>query len=128
MDFWNMFFQTYGMPILYALLTALAGVAATGIAKAYNKIANSREKRAVAKTVVLAVEQIYKDLHGEEKYLKALQSLVEILGEKGIPITELEARMLIESAVGEFNEVFKETMEPLPDEKHPAELEIGLTE
>ena len=124
MDFWAHFFEIYGMPILYALLTALAGVAATGIAKAYNKIANSREKRAVAKTVVLAVEQIYKDLHGEEKYLKALQSLVEILGEKGIPITELEARMLIESAVGEFNEVFKENVEPLPDEKET----IGLTE
>lgn len=116
MDFWTQFFGIYGMPILYALLTALAGIAATGIAKAYNKIANSREKRAVAKTVVLAVEQIYKDLHGEEKYLKALQSLVEILGEKGIPITELEARMLIESAVGEFNEVFKDNVEPLDEQ------------
>lgn len=122
MNFWTQFFGIYGMPILYALLTALAGIAATGVAKAYNKIANSREKRAVAKTVVLAVEQIYKDLHGEEKYLKALQSLVEILGEKGIPITELEARMLIESAVGEFNEVFKDNVEPLPDENQPVEL------
>lgn len=109
------FFQVYGMPILYALITAAAGAAATLIGRAYNKWINSREKRAVAKTVVMATEQIYKDLHGEEKYNKALQALAEMLAAKGIPITELEARMLIESAVGEFNRVFDDTVEPLPD-------------
>jgi len=109
------FFAMYGMPILYAVITAAAGAAATWIGKAYNKWVNSREKRAVAKTVVMATEQIYKDLHGEEKYNKALQALAEMLAQKGIPVTELEARMLIEAAVGEFNRVFDETVEPLPD-------------
>ena len=39
-----------------------------------------------------------------------------MLAAKGIPVTELEARMLIESAVGEFNRVFDKTVEPLPEE------------
>lgn len=114
-DFMRLFFEMYGMPLLYALITALAGAAATAIAKAYNKWINSREKRAVAKTVVMATEQIYKDLHGEDKYNKAMQALAEMLAAKGIPVTELEARMLIESAVGEFNRVFEYTVEPLPE-------------
>lgn len=115
-DFMRIFFEMYGMPLLYALITALAGAAATAIAKAYNKWMNSREKRAVAKTVVMATEQIYKDLHGEDKYNKAMQALAEMLAAKGIPVTELEARMLIESAVGEFNRVFDNAVEPLPEE------------
>ena len=109
------FFAMYGMPLLYAIITAAAGAAATFIGRAYNKWVNSREKRAVAKTVVMATEQIYKDLHGKDKYNKAIQALAEMLALKGISITELEARMLIEAAVGEFNRVFEDTVEPLPD-------------
>ena len=58
---------------------------------------------------MLAVEQIYKDLNGPEKFEMALQSMTDILNEKGITITALEARMLIEAAVGEFNNVFFES-------------------
>jgi intergrase/recombinase len=104
------FFNAYGLAILYALITALAGLAARGIAKVYNKYADTAEKRAVAKTVVMATEQIYKDLHGQEKYDKALQSLLEMLAGRGIYISDLEARMLIEAAVGEFNDVFSDSV------------------
>ncbi len=54
-----------------------------------------------------AVEQLYKDLHGEEKYNKAVEALIEMLGEKGIAISELEIKMLIEAAVVEFNGAVK---------------------
>lgn len=100
------FINQYGVAILYALLTALAGLLARGVKKVYEKYVNDATKRKVAKTVVLAIEQIYKDLNGPEKFDLALQSMTDILGEKGIHITVLEARMLIEAAVGEFNNVF----------------------
>lgn len=109
------FLKTYGPALVYALVTAVAGLLGRAIAKIYNDHVNSAEKRAVAKTVVLAVEQIYKDLHGPEKFNKALDGLVQILAEKGITITDLEARALIEAAVGEFNNVFQENVEPLPE-------------
>ena len=113
MDFWNVFIQTYGPALLYALITAVAGLVAKGIAKLYNKYADTQEKRNVAYTVVMAVEQIYKDLHGPDKFAKALDWLLELLKEKGITITESEAKALIEAAVGEFNKVFDEEVEPI---------------
>jgi hypothetical protein len=44
-------------------------------------------------------------------------SAAEILEQKGILITDLELRMLIEAAVGEFNENFKKEdhVEELPE-------------
>jgi intergrase/recombinase len=112
-SFMQEFFATYGLPLLYALITAIAGIIAKGVANVYNKYADSREKRAVARTVVLATEQIYNDLHGEEKFNKALLALIEMLAERGIKVAELEARMLIEAAVGEFNDVFEKNVQPL---------------
>ena len=50
-----------------------------------------------------AVNQIYRDLHGEEKLAKCIDSVSAMLCEKGITITEIEIRMLIEAAVNEFN-------------------------
>ena len=104
------FVNTYGVAIMYAILTALAGLLARGVKKVYEKYVNDATKRKVARTVVLAIEQIYKDLDGPEKFDMALHSMTEMLNEKGITITTLEARMLIEAAVGEFNDVFNESV------------------
>ena len=107
MEFLKEFISEYGTTILYAILTALAGYLGIVIKRLYTKFVNNKTKQAVAKTVVQAIEQIYKDLHGEEKLNKALESMSEMLAEKGITITDLEMRMLIEAAVAEFNEAFK---------------------
>ena len=64
-------------------------------------------KRAMAKIVVQFIEQTYKDLHGEAKLNAALAALSELLMQKGIKATDYEMRILIEAAVGEFNEAFK---------------------
>ena len=72
---------------------------------------NDKTKKDVAKTVVRAVERIYKDLHGDEKLDKALASASEMLAEKGITVTDLEMRMLIESVVAEFNKAFEKKTE-----------------
>ena len=41
------------------------------------------------------------------KLMAALSTAVDMLAEKGIIVTELEMRVLIEAAVAEFNEAFK---------------------
>lgn len=106
MEFIKLFISEYGTTILYAVCTAIAGYLGIVVKRLYTKYVNDKTKQAVAKTVVQAVEQIYKDLHGEEKLNKALESASEMLAEKGIAITDLELRMLIEAAVAEFNNAF----------------------
>lgn len=100
------FINTYGLELMYALLTALAGYLGIVIKNLYTKHINDKTKEAVAKTVVKGVEQIYKDLHGEEKLDVALSAASTMLTEKGIRVTELELRMLIEAALAEFNKAF----------------------
>lgn len=107
MEFIKLFISEYGTTILYAVLTALAGCIGIVAKRLYTKYVNDKTKQAVAKTVVQAVEQIYKDLHGEEKLNKALEAASEMLAEKGITITDLEMRMLIEAALAEFNRAFE---------------------
>ena len=109
MEFIAKFISEYGTTILYGILTAIAGAFAIWAKKVYNDFINTKTKEKIVKVCVNAVEQLYKDLHGEEKYNKVVESVVEMLGEKGITITELELKMLIEATVGEFNETFKNT-------------------
>lgn len=100
------FIEAYGMELLYALITAVAGWLAIVAKNLATKYINDKTKKTVAKTVVQAVEQIYKDIHGEEKLNKAIEYMAQMLTEKGITATELEVRVLLEDAVGEFNRVF----------------------
>jgi len=106
MEFLKLFISEYGTTIVYAILTAIAGYLGIVVKQLYTKYINDKTKQAVAKTVVQAVEQIYTDLHGEEKLDQALTAASEMLAEKGITITDLELRMLIEAAVAEFNDAF----------------------
>ncbi len=106
MEFFNQFINEYGTTILYTILTALAGYLGIWVKSLYTKYINDKTKQDVVKTCVSAVEQLYKDLHGEEKYNMVVESVSDMLEEKGITITELELKMLIEAAVGEFNKVF----------------------
>lgn len=109
MDIFTQFINEYGTTILYTILTALAGYIGIWVKSLYTKYINDKTKQDVVQTCVSAVEQLYKDLHGEEKYNKVVESVSEMLMEKGITITDLELKMLIEAAVGEFNEVFNST-------------------
>lgn len=109
MDFLKEFISVYGTTILYSILTAIAGYLGIVIKNLYQKYINDKTKQDVAKTCVKAVEQIYKDLHGEEKLQKALESASEMLASKGITISDIELRILIEAAVAEFNDAFNRT-------------------
>ena len=99
-------FMQYLTEIVSALLSAFAvwlGLALKNLAQKY---VNTQTKKDVVRTVVQAVEQIYKDLHGEDKLNKALETASEILTSQGINVTGMELQTLIEDAVGEFNGVF----------------------
>lgn len=100
------FISEYGTMILYSIITAIAGYIGIVVKNLYQKYVNDQTKKDVVKTVVQGIEQIYKDLHGEEKLDKALEAASEMLFEKGIKITEFELKMLIEASVAEFNDAF----------------------
>ena len=101
------FINQYGMEILYTVIMAIAGYIGIVIKNLATKYLNDKTKRDVAKTAVQFVEQVYKDLHGEEKLNAAFSAASEMLAEKGIHVSELEMRFLLEAAVAEFNKVFE---------------------
>lgn len=100
------FINQYGLQLMYMALTAIAGYLGIVAKNLFTKYINDKTKKAVAKSAVQFVEQVYKDLHGEEKLNEALSCASEMLAEKGITITALELRVLVEAAVAEFNDAF----------------------
>lgn len=111
MEFLKDFIAQYGMMFLYAIITGIAGYIGLQMKRIYEKHINTKEKKAVAKIVVQAVEQMYATASGDEKLNEALTAAREMLAEKGINVTELEMRMLIEAAVAEFNDAFSKNTE-----------------
>lgn len=109
MDIITDFISAYGVEIMYAIITFIAGWLGTVIKNLATKWFNDKTKQDVVKTCVKAVEQIYKDLHGEDKLNKALEAASEMLMTKNITVTDIELRMLIEAAVAEFNDAFNKT-------------------
>lgn len=110
MEIITQFINEYGMEILTTVVTAIAGWLAVVIKKLVTKYLNDKTKQDIAKIVVSGIEQCYETLDGPAKLEKAIEAATEMLNEKGIKVTEVELRMLLESALGEFNKVFeKET-------------------
>lgn len=88
--------------LLPALATLIAGwfaVLGNKIKIAYEEKINTQIKKQVVQSTVEYVEQVYKAVGGEEKLQKAIEQATIILSEKGIIISEVELRMLIEAAV-----------------------------
>ena len=112
MNFFTSFISDYGPSILYTVLTAIFAWLGVKIKALVNKYLDNKIKKDIARTVVQAVEQLYKDLHGEEKLNEALVAASSMLAEKGITVTDLELHTLIEAAVAEFNDAFNRTEEP----------------
>lgn len=102
-DVWNAVIW----PVITAAVLGIAGYLGTQLKDILKRHADNKTKENVAKTVVLAVEQVYKKLDGDKKKQKAVEGIRQMLDEKGIPITDLEINMLLESAVATFNNVFQ---------------------
>lgn len=126
-EFWTNiinFLNEYG--ILSMVITAVVGAVGTALGlffkRLYTNTIGDKIKldtvKEIARVVVKFVEQVYKDIHGEEKMDEALKAFSEMLNNKGITISELEMRVYLESALAEFNEAFnkeinKETSEDI---------------
>lgn len=87
------------LPAAATLLAAWFAVLGNKIKIAYEEKANTEIKQNIVKATVAWVQQLYSALEGPEKLEKAVERASALLSEKGIPISELELEMLIESAV-----------------------------
>lgn len=96
------FLSTYGTTILYALLSAAATALGAWIGSIYKSKVTDETKRKVVKTCCKAVEQLYKDLDGPAKYVKACEAIEEMLAKQNITISALEIEMLIEEVCYDF--------------------------
>jgi hypothetical protein len=94
-------------PLLGTVITAFIGFAGVQLKNWYTQHIDTKEKKDIVETVVKAVEQMYKDMHGEEKLKQALSSAEELLTSKGITFTDFEVKMLIEKTLAELNEVWR---------------------
>lgn len=112
-------FVTYAVPVIMAAVTALAGFLGAQLKKLAQKYIDNKTKESVVRTCVKAAEQLYHDLSGPEKLLKAQEGVVQMLNEKGIPISELEMNLLIEAVVSEFNYGFAKAAD-VPKSDTPA--------
>ena len=108
----------YGMHIIGLLLVAVAGCLGFVFknwlgqwVSAETDRMDTETKVKIAKAVVAFVEQVWKDLHGQDKLWKALDKARELLAKKGIEFDAEEMEVFIEAAVAEFNEVFKKPVE-----------------
>lgn len=97
------FITQYGPSIIYTILTAIAGYIGIVLKNVCKRYLDEKTKKIVVDTVVKGVEQIHQDLKGNEKLDIAIDNAIEMLAIKGITVTELELRMLIEASVNEFN-------------------------
>lgn len=107
MDVFKEFINTYGATILYTIVTAIFGYIGVVLKNLYTKYINDKTKKSVVKTCVEAVEQLYKDLHGQEKFDMCVEYASKMLEDKGILISAVELQMLIEAAVKTMNDSFR---------------------
>lgn len=106
----NWIFETYGVQIMLAVLCAIAGGLGYVARQLYVRYINTAEKRSVARTAAAFVEQAWKDIHGSEKLVKALETAQMLLKKKGIGFDAAEMKILIEAAVGEYINNFRKPL------------------
>lgn len=111
--------SAYAFEMILLLVGLVAAVLGTQARALYKKHVNSEEKEAVANAAVLFVQQVYKELHGADKLEEALDAARVLLEKRGIAFDRDEMEILVEAAVGNFNDAFfRDVAEgvPLDDE------------
>jgi hypothetical protein len=94
--------------VLGVILTALAARLGKQMGKVWRERAQSEAVQSVAKSCVAAVEQMYRELGGEEKLERALHFCETLLTEKGISISAEGMRIALEAALCEWKGAFQE--------------------
>lgn len=116
------------LPILATFLTGLFTYIGTRLKKVYEEKVNTETAKNVVEDAVRFVEQVYKDLHGQEKLEKTTAQVVEVLQSKGISISEAEINMLIESAVYGLNKGWFKPEKIVIDNTKQKVVEAGTTD
>lgn len=96
----------YAPNIMEAILYMVAIALGMAARKYVGPLLLNKVVEICARNAVLFVEQTFKDLHGEDKFNKALETLSETLARYKIKISAAEMRLMIEAAVGKFNNAF----------------------
>lgn len=91
------------------ILMVGAGILGYQVKKLYNQYIDTQVKKDVVDTTVKYVEQVYTDIHGEEKLAKAIERASQLLNDQGIIVSVDELEILIEAAVNGFNGGFNKS-------------------
>ena len=100
---WEYFIYTYGSQVLLSILCMLFGGLGLLVRQLAQRYLTDESKRAAAATAVRFAEQVFSDLHGEEKLAKAMEAAALLLKNKRIPFDEKEMRILLEAALQAFH-------------------------
>lgn len=125
------FIAEHGSELLYAFCVLFLGFIGFILKRIEaNSTAKTKEaeKKGIADKCVKFVEQVYKNLPGADKLVIAMETAMEMLGDQKISCTELELRVLIESALAEQNDVFNYEAPPeevVAGEDVPADEDPG---
>lgn len=116
--------SVYLNQILLAVFLAVSAWVAVQAKGLYKRYINTETKTAVVRSVVRFVEQVYTDLHGQEKLKAAMRRASHLLSEYGIEISDQELITLIEAAVNEFNNTFRKLDDEPPDGKMTGNFDL----
>lgn len=97
--------------LVMIIVTACVGLVTKQVMTYLNKkglLHQLENNKAIVGVVVKAVEQMYEQLHGNEKLNVAKIELIKLMKDKGIKISEKELDLLIHSSVNEMNQTIKE--------------------
>lgn len=98
------FFSQYAVEIIKAIVLMIAGYVGIVIKNLAAKYITTDTAKKVVDTTVKYVEQVYTDIHGQDKLNTALKFASDILEEKAIYISETELLAMLEAAVKEMND------------------------
>lgn len=94
------------IPLLSTILLGVAGWLGVKLKQQLDAKEKNKTILTIVRICVSAVEQIYKDLHGEQKLQKCTEMITDMLSARGIEVSATDIRILIESVLAEFNNAF----------------------
>ena len=106
------------IPLLSTVLLGVAGWLGVKLKQRMDQKEENQTKLEIVSICVSAVEQIYKNLHGDAKLQECIKMVTDMLGTRGIEVSDTEIRILIESVLAEFNNAFEKG----EDEQKPVQV------
>lgn len=103
MEFFAEFWTAYGAELIHTAVLGLIGYFGFVLKRLCTRFFDTQAKRDIARTCVSFVEQLFADLHGQDKLNRCMEWMEKLLMQQGISVSEEELRVWIESAVREMN-------------------------